>query len=121
MCLVFVSTTETKSLHTLIVHRPITTYGEQGVAKSNVNVDEHTVIYMEGCAPTVNSKEPPMSKKPLEVEPCSPDQKLSKMSRLNFGKVYTVEHNVKVMPVGKVSEKSKPKLRGYAQDSFSII
>ena len=62
-----------------------------------------------------------MTKDPLEVTPDTWDQKLDRMSRLNFGKVYTVEHNVKVMSVGKISRSSMPKLLGYASESFSRV
>lgn len=62
-----------------------------------------------------------MTKEPLEVAPASPDQKLDFMSRLNFGKVYTVEHNVKVLPVGKITERSMPRFQSYAKNEFNIM
>jgi hypothetical protein len=51
-----------------------------------------------------------MVKEPLEVEPAKFDSKLDFMSRVSFGKIYTVEHNVNVFPVGKISEASKLRL-----------
>jgi hypothetical protein len=86
-----------------------------------VNPREHAVIYMRPSEPFNNSSEPRITKEPLEVRPAAHDQKLDKMSRLNFGRVYTVEHNVKVMPVGKISDGSMPRLRSYARDSFSRV
>lgn len=86
-----------------------------------MNPQDHAVIHMKHSEPFNNSPEPRITKEPLEVKPAAHDQKLDKMSRLNFGRVYTVEHNVKVMPVGKISERSMPKLRGYARDSFSCV
>lgn len=59
--------------------------------------------------------EPKMSKEPLEVEPTRPDQKLDPMSRLNFGKVYTVEHNVKVLPVGRITDSSIARFTSYVK------
>ena len=47
-----------------------------------------------------------MLKKPIAVTAASSEQKLHYMSRINFGKPYTVEWNVKVMNVGKVHENS---------------
>ena len=32
-------------------------------------------------------------------------------SRLNFGKIYTVEHNIKVRNVGKISKESLPRIK----------
>lgn len=69
--------------------------------------------------PITSPNEPKMVKEPLEVQPSSPDQKLDPMSRLNFGKVYTVEHNVKVLPVGKISESSLSKFLAYARTEFN--
>lgn len=82
---------------------------------------KHAVIYMQGTEPQVGSSEPHMTKEPLEVAPASPDQKLDFMSRLNFGKVYTVEHNVKVLPVGKITERSMPRFQSYAKNEFNIM
>lgn len=56
-----------------------------------------------------------MSKEALEVEPAKPDQKLDPMSRLNFGKVYTVEHNVKVLPVGRITDGSMARFNSYVR------
>lgn len=61
-----------------------------------------------------------MTKEPLAVTPASSDQKLDPMSRLNFGKIHTVEHNVKVKPVGKVTEESMLSLLAYARSSLKI-
>ncbi|KAJ5928614.1 hypothetical protein N7466_007570 [Penicillium verhagenii] len=98
---------------------PITTYSGQGVAKSGVDRNKHTVVYMRGCHPVTKVNEPKMTKEPLEVEPAKPDQKLDPMSRLNFGKVYTVEHNVKVLPVGRITEGSLAKFLEYTKAEFN--
>jgi hypothetical protein len=95
--------------------RPITTYSGQGVAKAGVDRGKHAVIYMRGSQPATKKHEPKMTKEPLEVEPAKPDQKLDPMSRLNFGKVYTVEHNVKVMPVGKMTDGSMSRFNSYVK------
>lgn len=75
---------------------------------------------MRGSEPTTRSNEENTTKEPLEVKPATHDQKLDKMSRLNFGKVYTVEYNIPVMPVGVLSSRSKPKLINYAKKSFEL-
>jgi hypothetical protein len=59
-----------------------------------------------------------LAKKPIAVEKASADQRLDSMSRLNFKKVYTIEHNVKVMNVGKVAKDSLPALLGYWRQSL---
>ncbi|GFG14133.1 hypothetical protein IFM61392_08293 [Aspergillus lentulus] len=99
---------------------PITTYGGQGVAKPGVDPAKHAIVYMRGSTPTCRANEPEMIKEPLEVEPASPNEKLDKIHRLNFGKVYTVEHNVKVRPIGMISCGSMAKFRGYASNEFRL-
>ncbi|KAF9887905.1 hypothetical protein FE257_009427 [Aspergillus nanangensis] len=96
------------------------TYGNRGVGKNTADASKHTIIYMEGNRPVQGTQEPPLTKEPLEVRPISPDQKLNHMSRLNFGKLYTVEHNVKVREVGKITERSLAKFVDYARAEFAI-
>ncbi len=43
----------------------------------------------------------------------SPDNLLDPLSRVNFGKMYTVEHNVKVKNIGLVASGSMAKLKRY--------
>jgi hypothetical protein len=56
-----------------------------------------------------------MIKEPLAAE-TFPDQKLDPMSRINFGKIHTVEHNEKVCPIGKIAKESLPKFKQYADE-----
>ncbi|KAI9043868.1 uncharacterized protein KD926_002759 [Aspergillus affinis] len=100
---------------------PVSTYSRKGVAKTGVDASKHAIIYMQGTEPQRGSGEPQMMKEPLEVAPASPDQKLDYMSRLNFGKIYTVEHNVKVLPVGKITERSMPRFQNYAKSEFNVM
>jgi hypothetical protein len=123
MCLVCVSQAirELSYQPTLIIlFSPITTYGGKGVAKAGVDPSKHAIVYMRGSVPNPNADEPRMTKEPLEVEPARYDEKLDEMSRLNFGKVYTVEHNVKVHNVGMISRTSMAKFKGYARNEFRL-
>ncbi|GFF61464.1 hypothetical protein IFM62136_05023 [Aspergillus lentulus] len=99
---------------------PITTYNGKGVAKPGVNPAEHAIVYMQGSVPTCKADEPRMTKEPLEVEPARPNERLDEMSRLNFGKVYRVEHNAKVRHVGMISWTSMVKFRGYVSNAFRL-
>ena len=60
-----------------------------------------------------------MTKMPLEVTPFSHGDRLDEKSRLNFGKVHTVEHNLRVRPIGRFSEESMSFYRGYVRESLS--
>ena len=76
----------------------------------------HTVIYMEGQAdasPEPRRDECGITKEPIAVKPSRRDSQLDPMSRLNFGKVYTVEHNIRAMDIGMVTKESEHRLVGY--------
>ncbi len=89
--------------------RPISTYGGRGVTKRGVIAKDHTIIYTGDQAPDRLEGEEAMYKEPIRVIP-DPGALLDSRSRLNFGKVYTVEHNVKVKNIGVVDKMDIPKL-----------
>jgi hypothetical protein len=70
------------------------------------------VIYMVGTSSAADPGEK-IVKNPIAVVPAGPDQKLHPKSRINFDKVHTVEHNVKVMDVGQVAAESLHNLSLY--------
>jgi hypothetical protein len=57
-----------------------------------------------------------MFKRPIAVDMVSPEQKLDSMSRINFGKLYTAEWNVKVMNISRVSNDSMATFMAYYQN-----
>lgn len=104
---------------------PVNTYNGKGVVKKGFNASDraaHAIIYMKDQSPYLNDDEHDISKRPIMVIPAADDQKLDPMSRLNFGKVHTVEHNLKVMDVGRVDARSRPYFQSYweasAEESF---
>jgi hypothetical protein len=96
---------------------PINTYNYQGVAKKGLSPEDrqaHSIIYMDDTKPAIHAAEKGMMfKSPIAVCAASSEQKLHCMSRINFGKVYSVEWNVKVMNVGKVHRDSMINFEGY--------
>jgi hypothetical protein len=96
---------------------PINTYNYQGVAKKGLSPEDrqaHSIIYMDDTKPAIHPAERGMMfKSPIAVCAASSEQKLHCMSRINFGKVYSVEWNVKVMNVGKVHRDSMFNFEGY--------
>jgi hypothetical protein len=85
---------------------PISTYGFQGVLKYGVHPEHHAVVYSsEREGPYLPDREKGlMSNKPIRIEIRDAAHKLDPLSRLNYAKVYTVEHNVKVLFIGKVAK-----------------
>ncbi|KAL4803428.1 hypothetical protein BDV18DRAFT_40920 [Aspergillus unguis] len=98
----------------------INTYGGQGVAKRGIDESKHAIVYIKDTTPIATDDEPPMVKEPLAVTPDNPGDRLDEMSRLNFGKIYTVEHNVKVLPIGKISSRSMTRFRQYARAELAL-
>ena len=84
-----------------------------GLTESEVKA--HAVAYMKGnqTEPLSEELRRGIHLEPICIIPSSPDQKLDQMSRINFGKPYTIEHNVKVMNVGRVDPDSMPRLLAY--------
>jgi hypothetical protein len=98
----------------MIVIRPILTYGGQGTLKHGVHPEDHALIYTQQKnhkgPPSLLKHEYPLTKKPIRVEPISPSHKLDPASRLNYAKLYTVEHNVKVFFVGWVAKEHEHRI-----------
>jgi hypothetical protein len=73
---------------------PVNTYRGRGVGKPGFNgsdIRAHAIIHMRGTAPLPLDGEPRMVKTPIEVEPANSECELNRASRINFGKVHTVE------------------------------
>jgi ankyrin repeat protein len=75
--------------------------------------EDHAVIYTDNYPGTLPSEL--LTKKPLRVIPDSPELKLGPTSRINFGKIYTVEHNVKVKKLGRIADECMFLLKLYWQ------
>ncbi|KAK0780539.1 hypothetical protein LTR91_022869 [Friedmanniomyces endolithicus] len=87
---------------------PILTYGGMGVAKPGVVKSEHAIIF-SGRQPLRPSPEelPTRGELPLQSQPIrlvldERTERLDPMSRINCARVHTIEHNVKVKPLGMV-------------------
>ncbi|KAK0922048.1 hypothetical protein LTR91_005541 [Friedmanniomyces endolithicus] len=87
---------------------PVVTYGAQGVSKFGVTKFEHGIIYTGPAAPEPLPAELPtrgeraMSATPIRVTPDAQGMKLDEMSRIDYAKPHTIEHNLKVAAVGVV-------------------
>lgn len=74
------------------------------------------VVFSGRQAPNLDEAELPargevgMRTPAIRVLPDQPEGKLDPMSRLNLGKIYTIEHYVKVKPFGMVHPESMRQL-----------
>ncbi|KFX90977.1 hypothetical protein V490_06152 [Pseudogymnoascus sp. VKM F-3557] len=97
---------------------PILTYGGQGTTKPGVKPAHHAIIFTESKSekPPRTIKHPPCKAEgehtlhngPICVELMNQHKRkqFDEMSRLNYAKVYTVEHNVKVCFIGRIHKES---------------
>ena len=91
--------------------RPIHSYGKRGLKKPHINRKDHAIIYTD-IHPGEQAGEG-LNKRALQVIPDSPEIKLDPSSLINFGKIYTVEHNIKVKLLGRIAKESKHLLVSY--------
>jgi len=80
---------------------PLNTYGFQGAGKQRIRVEDYAAVYPSGTEPPIQGGDK-MIKDPFPIIIEDSQERLSPMSRLNFGRVYTVEHNTKALKVGRI-------------------
>nr|OQO17713.1 hypothetical protein B0A51_14463 [Rachicladosporium sp. CCFEE 5018] len=107
---------------------PIVTYGGRGVASRQVIKHHHATISTSPKGPGCEGDENPrpgelgMLNLHVMVEPDHRAAKLNRMSRIDFGHVCSIEHEVNVKPFGTVSAESGEKLsRCFREVCTSIV
>ncbi len=97
-------------------YRQILTYSGQGTtkpglknARSHGKVTDHAIIYTGDTPPDPLDGET-LALEPIQLIPNTERDKLAIESRINYAKIYTVEHNVKVLFVGKIAPSSQRRL-----------
>jgi Cdc37 Hsp90 binding domain len=100
----------------------INTYGGQGLVgkhRSDAEVSSHTIVHDRTKKPAVFEREKGlMNKEPIAID-MTGHHTLHPASRLNYAKVSTVEHNVKVMDIGMVCPTSMPYFLSHWQNEMS--
>jgi len=94
--------------------RPIHTYNNQATLKPNLpDANQHAIIYTSSSPPdeywyeaddsSIVSEN--LTKDPIKVkrENYGPEGDLGTMARINYSKIYTIEHYVRVMNIGMVA------------------
>jgi hypothetical protein len=96
--------------------RTIQTYGNQGVAKTGTTKRFHSIIHTTSKPPEPGRDELPQQGEkpmlaPIRVDAGRQSDIMHHKSRLNYIKVYTVEHNVPVYDFGVVHKEYLPVLK----------
>ncbi len=95
------------------------TYKGQGTLKIGVKSQDHAAVFAAGGSPTTKPGEV-MDKDPFPIIVENWRETVDPMSRLNFGRVYTVEHNVKVLKVGRIPDEDLSRLNKYFSLTIAI-
>ncbi|KAI1313111.1 hypothetical protein F5Y03DRAFT_406444 [Xylaria venustula] len=95
---IIVSTDE--SHHSTCV--PILTYDRRGCGKKGVRPSKHGIIFAVGSKPKLLKNEPELGFEPVPLEIYVEGETLAKESRVNYSKLVTIEHNVKVFFIGRI-------------------
>lgn len=101
----------------LTISSPIHTYGGRATFKRNLpNVSQHAIIYTSQNPPnevTQTDQDGTIRSENLYIDPIKVKSEqqgeegdLGHLSRVNFSKVYTIEHYVKVLNIGMVASES---------------
>lgn len=84
----------------------ISTYKGCGTLKNGCDPREHAVVYNTGINPEScyldGEKDKGLYKEPIQVRPADQSSDLQPTSRIRFGKIYSIEWNVKVKDIGRV-------------------
>ncbi|KAB5580299.1 hypothetical protein GE09DRAFT_432277 [Coniochaeta sp. 2T2.1] len=83
---------------------PILTYMKQGCAKQGVIAAKHGIIYEAGTKARPLKGEPKLGFPPVRMNITAAGERLAKESRVNYSKLITVEHNVKVFFIGSIDQ-----------------
>lgn len=84
---------------------------------------EHAIVYTTRDAPAATPEEMPRrGERPMRtsirVQTDERGDKLADMSRIDYGRVYTVEHNIKAMAFGWIHESSR---RNFSFDFLNVF
>ncbi len=82
------------------------TYAKRGCKKRGVNPRLHGIAYPAGTKPRPLAGEPELGFKPISIKLEIEDELIAKESRVNYARLVTVEHNVKVHFIGHVPKES---------------
>ena len=96
----------------------LSTYGGQGASKKGVNPSNHAAVYAEGDTPKFHPGEK-MDKEPFPIIVENEQVKIAPMSRLNFGHIQTIQHNVKVLKIGRIPKSHHKRLIDHAVESMA--
>ncbi|KAF2867744.1 hypothetical protein BDV95DRAFT_502078, partial [Massariosphaeria phaeospora] len=107
-----------KSTHCLCL--PINTYSGQGITKRGIYVQDHAAVVSAGGEGQLIEREQELTKSSLYIKTEDPSISIDSASLIKFGKVYTVEYNLKVKNIGRILPASISHLESYVVDTLKL-
>lgn len=92
-----------REMHGCCLCLPLYTHNGQGTLKFGVKSEDYAAVYPMGDEPKTKPEEV-LDKNSFPIIVENTAETIDPMSRLNFGRVYTIEHNVKVLKVGRIPD-----------------
>jgi hypothetical protein len=106
-----------RRLHHSLCFR-ITTYGGRSASKTNRGrAGDFVVLHRAGVDPVPPSEGEEITREAIAVIIEDEEHYISPFARLDCGRIYTVEDNLRVAKIGRVQTPSLPLLEGYYRDS----
>ena len=82
---------------------PLNTYNGQGTSKPGIRADEYAPVHAQRSASPSLAQDPSRFQTSFPIVVERSGETIDPKSHVNFGRVYTVEHNVKVSTVGRIA------------------
>lgn len=106
-----------RRLHHTLCFR-VATYGGTGASKSTQGrAGDFVVLYRANIEPAEPYPEEGISRDPIAIIIEAPGQYISPIARLDCGRIYTVEDNLKVAKIGRVHPSHLSSLDEYYKES----
>ena len=105
---------------------PLYTYSGQGTAKSDARAQDHAAAYAIGSAPADREGHLPphllrvekLDKVPFPIIVEERDEYIDPMTRINFGQVFTIQHNLTIARIGRIPDSHLAVLNQYFVESI---
>lgn len=91
-------------IHTNLQFRPILTYGGKACKKKGIKPEKHGIVTERGVKTKRLDGEPKLGFPTIRIKINVEGERLARESRVNYSKIITVEHNVKVRFIGYVTD-----------------
>jgi hypothetical protein len=97
---------------------PLNTFSRQGTEKDRIRAEDYAAVYPMGGELQIGAFEK-MTKQPFPIIIEDPKERIDPMSRLNFGQVHTVQHNLKVLGIGRIPDEHLERLNKYFLETIA--